>query len=178
MSPKHRARRGAVTAAILTVLNDGPSHGYAIMDELEKRSDSRWRPSSGSLYPALGKMTHRGLINPIEGTEPQEFEITDAGRNWLNAMASDIPPPWAGRGPGHGPGPRPDRDDVHAGLAELKGAMRQIGRFGTTEQQDSADAIIAEATRRLYAVLAQEPGLAQEPAAGDPATGGPAAEQN
>ncbi len=161
MSPKHRARRGAVAAAILKVLDDGPSHGYAIMDELEKRSDARWRPSSGSLYPALGRMSHRGLIKPLDGTDPQEFEITEAGRQWLSAAAADMPPPWAGRGPG--------RDDSHPGLAELRGAVRQIERFGTDDQRAAANAAVEATTRQIYGLLAQPPET-QQPETQQPET--------
>jgi Transcriptional regulator PadR-like family len=50
-----RARRGDVRAAALFLLAEGPLNGYQIMQEIEKRSDGVWRPSPGSVYPALAQ---------------------------------------------------------------------------------------------------------------------------
>src|SRR5688572_17446538 len=82
----HRARRGAVGEAILTLLADRPMHGYELINELEERSGGRWRPSPGAIYPALGKMEHAGLITAKAspaGDKPhgdkRVYSITDAG---------------------------------------------------------------------------------------------------
>ena len=49
-----RRRRGDVRLALLMLLSlDSPMNGYQLMQGLEERSDGRWRPSPGSVYPAL-----------------------------------------------------------------------------------------------------------------------------
>src|ERR1700690_2424565 len=50
-APRTRAARGVVRAAILVLLAEKPSHGYQILQELERRSDGAWRGSPGSVYP-------------------------------------------------------------------------------------------------------------------------------
>ncbi|MCP2339327.1 PadR family transcriptional regulator [Actinomadura rupiterrae] len=75
---------------VLTVLADGPLHGYAINTAIQELTGSRLGP--GSLYGALSRLEARALIRPA-GAEadasPRErhrtMEITDAGRDALRA---------------------------------------------------------------------------------------------
>ena len=43
-------------------LGAGASHGYAVGKEIEARSDGRLRPTTGSLYQALKRLSESGLI--------------------------------------------------------------------------------------------------------------------
>lgn len=56
---------GTTPALILSVLADGPLHGYGLAKEIERRSGGFFTGSWGSLYPALQRLEHEGLI---EGT--------------------------------------------------------------------------------------------------------------
>lgn len=150
---RHRARRGAVGAAVLTVLAEGPMHGYELITTLEERSGGRWKPSPGSIYPALHKLEHRGFITSeeAESGSKRRFELTTAGRERLAEIEeSGAPPPWEMTDLGsHG--------ELRRAVAELTGPARQIGRFGTAEQSASAVAAIKEATASLYRILADGP---------------------
>ena len=44
----------------------GEGHGYAIMQELQRRVGSQWRPSPGAIYPALVALEEAGLITSDE----------------------------------------------------------------------------------------------------------------
>ena len=59
---RSRARRGDVRAAILLLLAEEPRNGYGLMQEIEHRSEGAWRPSPGSVYPALAQLEDEGLI--------------------------------------------------------------------------------------------------------------------
>src|SRR4051794_39858108 len=59
-----KARRGDVRMAALLLLAEEPRNGYQIMQELEERSEGMWRPSPGSVYPALQQLEDEGLIGP------------------------------------------------------------------------------------------------------------------
>ena len=60
-----RARRGDVRAAILDLLAEGePWNGYQIIREIAERTHGVWRPSAGSVYPALQQLEDEGLISP------------------------------------------------------------------------------------------------------------------
>lgn len=148
---RHRARRGAVSMAILTLLDEQPMHGYELIGALEERSGGRWKPSPGSIYPALQRLESRGLITPVgddEGSK-RSYELTDDGREVAQRM-SEGPAPWnmpeLGR---HG--------ELRRAVAELTGPARQIGRFGSADQVSAAVAAIKEATSKLYQILADGP---------------------
>ena len=57
-----RAARGDVRAAVLLLLAEEPRNGYALMQEIEERSEGVWRPSPGSIYPALAQLEDEGLV--------------------------------------------------------------------------------------------------------------------
>ncbi|HEY5317157.1 MAG TPA: PadR family transcriptional regulator, partial [Solirubrobacteraceae bacterium] len=61
-----KARRGDIRTAILLLLAEEPRNGYAIMQELEQRSDGIWHPSPGSVYPALSQLEDEGLVRSVE----------------------------------------------------------------------------------------------------------------
>ena len=64
-----RVRRGDVRAAILDLLSEGreesrPWNGYQVIQEISERTQGVWRPSAGSVYPALQQLEDEGLIAP------------------------------------------------------------------------------------------------------------------
>jgi DNA-binding PadR family transcriptional regulator len=71
---------------VLTVLAEGPRHGYAINAAIEELTGSRLGP--GSLYGALTRLEARGLIQPVDtdGDERHRtMRITEPGRAALRA---------------------------------------------------------------------------------------------
>ena len=62
-----RAKRGDVRAAALALLAEGPMNGYQIIQEISERSGGVWRPSPGSVYPALQQLEDEGLIRAEAG---------------------------------------------------------------------------------------------------------------
>src|SRR3954468_16043216 len=77
--PGPRARRGDVRAAALLLLAEEPRNGYAIMQAIEERTDGVWRPSPGSVYPALSLLQDEGLVRVEERDGGRTFHPTDAG---------------------------------------------------------------------------------------------------
>jgi DNA-binding PadR family transcriptional regulator len=157
---RRRARRGLIRGAILHLLDERPMHGYELITELEQRTGGRWKPSPGSVYPTLSALEDEGLIRGTEKDGKKRYELTDAGRTWLAERAEERDergpggPPWAGRAFG-GFGDFAATGDLRRLGGELFGQLRQIGRFGSTAQQEQAKAILARARDELYAVLAQ-----------------------
>lgn len=145
-----RARRGDVRAAVLVLLAEEPRNGYQLMQEIEQRSDGVWRPSPGSVYPALQLLEDEGMVRTA-GEGKKVYELTDEGR--AHVAESDLGAPWDDV-----------KGDVGEGAWELMGAMRQIGgalfqltHSGTPAQQQEAKEVLAETRRALYRILADEP---------------------
>ncbi len=148
---RHRARRGAIKASVLRMLAERPMHGYELIGELEERTGGRWRPSPGSVYPTLAQLEDEGLVRAIDDDGKKRYELTDAGRTWLDEHADDEQtPPWerAGRG---------GRGDLRRLAGEIFGQLHQLGRYGSAAQQEKAKEILGRTRTELYAVLAEPP---------------------
>ena len=50
------------TLHILLALLDGDRHGYAIIQDVEARTDGELRMSAGTLYRSIARMVEQGLI--------------------------------------------------------------------------------------------------------------------
>src|SRR5271165_7273679 len=89
-----KARRGDIRTAALLLLAEEPRNGYQIMQEVEERSDGAWRPSPGSVYPALAQLEDEGLIRSEEVDGRKLFALTDAGRELVTERGDEQPAPW------------------------------------------------------------------------------------
>jgi DNA-binding PadR family transcriptional regulator len=141
-------RRGNVRFAILSVLQDGPMHGYQIITELETRTRGVWRPSAGSVYPTLQLLEDEGLLTSAEVEGRRTFSLSDAGRkaaeehpmstdNWLEADSAGMP-------------------DLPKLAKALVSAAAQVEKIGSTEATASAREVLVDARRRLYRLLADD----------------------
>jgi DNA-binding PadR family transcriptional regulator len=146
-----RMGRGDVRAAVLALLAEKPMHGYQIIHEIEERSSGAWKPSPGSVYPTLQLLADEGLISAKESNGRKTYSLTDEGRQAAEA-AADQPAPWEAQSAQHGARmtalPK-------AGIA-LAQATAQVGQSGSSEQVDQAVAVLDEARRKIYAILAQD----------------------
>ncbi len=144
-------RRGDVRWALLAVLRDGPMHGYEIMRSLEDKSEGRWRPSPGSVYPTLQLLQDEGLLRAEERDGKRVYELTEEGRRQVDEHRerSGGTEPWD---------PRDGGDDSYARLGQtfmgVAGAMRQVMREGNPELVARAESILKDARKRIYELLA------------------------
>ena len=124
-----RMRRGDIRTALLTALEDGPAHGYEVINRLEEKSGGMWRPSPGSVYPTLQLFEDEGLVRSEERDGKRVYELTDAGRAQATERAERMgAEPWnAG----------PDESDFHSLVksgASMMVAAKQIARQGDPDQ--------------------------------------------
>lgn len=149
-----RARRGDVRAAALLLLAEGPLNGYQIMQEIERRSDGVWRPSPGSVYPALAQLEDEGLVRTDETGDRRVYVLTDAGRAYVEERREDLGLPWeqmTGT-------VNEDAGALFREMGRVGMAVGQIGHLGATDQVAKARTILVEARRALYSLLAEEDG--------------------
>ncbi|MCW2924351.1 MAG: transcriptional regulator, PadR family [Thermoleophilia bacterium] len=150
--PARRRRRGETRTALLRLLAEEPRHGYALMQELERRSEGRWSPSAGSVYPTLEQLADEGLVRAEEADGRRSYSLTDAGREAVAASA-DEPAPWE---------PVGDEElDPHRRLGRatmlVAAAAQQVAHAGSASQQEAALVILEEARRSMYTLLAGGP---------------------
>jgi DNA-binding PadR family transcriptional regulator len=149
-----KARRGDVRTAALLLLAEEPRNGYQIMQEIEERSDGVWRPSPGSMYPALQQLEDEGLIRSEEHDGRKLFALTDAGRELVQERGSDKPAPWdqmSGDVSG-------EAHELAKLMREVAFAFSQVIRTGSEAQMGRAREVLSAARRDLYRILADGDG--------------------
>jgi DNA-binding PadR family transcriptional regulator len=149
-----RARRGDVRAAALLLLAEGPLNGYQIMQEIERRSDGVWRPSPGSVYPALAQLEDEGLVRTEEVDDRRAYALTDEGKAYVDERRGGLEAPWEQM-------TGSVDDDVGALFGEMRRlgmAAAQIGHAGTADEVTKARTVLSDARRSLYAMLAEQEG--------------------
>ena len=68
---------GGLQKFVLYTLSESPKNGVEIMRAIETMSYGSWRPSPGSIYPMLGKLTDEGLIRK---RDDGRYELTRTGQ--------------------------------------------------------------------------------------------------
>lgn len=147
-----RMRRGDVRAALLVLLAEEPRNGYGLIREIEARSNGVWRPSPGSVYPALAQLEDEGLVRSEERDGGKVFTLTDAGRRHVDEHREELGEPWTTATAGVDEGALELRDLVW----QTGAAAQQVVHAGNAEQIARARQVLADARRALYRILAEE----------------------
>jgi PadR family transcriptional regulator PadR len=67
---------GQMDVLLLAVLSSGPAHGYAIIEDLRRRSDGRLEIPEGTVYPALHRLKAEGFLQSGWSTEAPRWRRT------------------------------------------------------------------------------------------------------
>ena len=146
-----RARRGDVRAAILVLLAEQARNGYQLMQEIETRSEGAWRPSPGSMYPALQQLEDEGLVQVSTDAGGRLYALTAAGKKQAEAAQKE-PAPWeAALGPDH-----ESSVEFHQLVKQVTLAAMQVSQAGGAAQQAEARKILKDARKALYRLLAED----------------------
>ena len=163
-----RRPRGDVRNAILLLLAEQPMHGYQLMEAIAERSDGRWRPSPGAVYPTLNLLEDEGVVTLTASAGRKLATLTEEGRALVERDSGSWPDPFATAEAEQGV-------DLRAEVGPLLEAVRAVGRGGTEAQRVRAGEILAEARRSVYRVLAGDDPAARPDTGTPSAPGGPAA---
>jgi DNA-binding PadR family transcriptional regulator len=147
-----RAARGDVRAAVLLLLEEEPRNGYTLMQEIEERSEGAWRPSPGSIYPALAQLEDEGLVEATKEGSGRVFNLTNTGREHVESKRTELGEPWKAVGGGF-PKEAGELRDLMMGIGA---AAMQVVQAGTTDQRKRAVELLAETRRGLYRILAED----------------------
>jgi DNA-binding PadR family transcriptional regulator len=139
-------RRGDTKYELLTILAEGPRHGYDLMLEIERRSG--FKPSPGSVYPTLQALEEGGFLKGREDEGKRVYEITDSGRALLAERAEPADADEAGDGIA------PFARAMLAGRSVMS-ASREVLRSGDHELVTKMAEILERTRREIYTLLAQ-----------------------
>ncbi len=72
---------------LLSVLSPEPAHGYAVIEELRRRSEGTFDLSESTVYPALHRLEQSKLLHSewaeVGGRRRRVYRLTDKGRSAL-----------------------------------------------------------------------------------------------
>lgn len=87
------ALKGHVDLLLLSVLEDGPAHGYGIAESLRNRSDGEFDLAEGTVYPSLYRLERRRLVasgwQTVGGRRRRVYRLTRTGLSELARQRSD-----------------------------------------------------------------------------------------
>lgn len=127
---------GDLRLYLLSLLDEGPRHGYDIMQALSDRTGGTYTPSAGTIYPRLAKLEEEGLVTKTVDGRKTVYEITDAGRAEVAARAGDL-------------------EGIEAGLTDSVRLIADEVRGSVREAMKSLRADLAAATRDERATAEQ-----------------------
>lgn len=119
---------GDLRLYILSLLAEGPRHGYDLMQALTERTGGTYSPSAGTIYPRLAKLEEEGLVTKTVDGRKTVYEITDAGRAEVEARGGDL-------------------EDIQAGLADSVRLIADEVRGSVRDAMRSLRADLAAASR-------------------------------
>jgi PadR family transcriptional regulator, regulatory protein PadR len=87
------ALKGHLDSLILAVVAAEPAHGYAIIEELKRRSGGAFDLPEGTVYPALHRLERAGLLasgwSAASGRKRRIYKLTRRGRRRLEASRTE-----------------------------------------------------------------------------------------
>lgn len=80
--------QGTLDLLILKAISLGPLHGYGVLLRIQQISRDKLQVQQGSLYPALYRLEHQGLVTSEWGTSENNrrakyYRLTTTGRRRL-----------------------------------------------------------------------------------------------
>lgn len=127
-------------------------HGYELIQQIREKSEDVWRPSPGSIYPALSQLEDEGLVIIEKVAGRKTAKLTESGTAYIEENRADLGDPWQEVKDGVG-----DQTlDLRGLVGQLMGAVAQVAAVGTPAQAAKAAEVLTEARKALYRILAED----------------------
>jgi DNA-binding PadR family transcriptional regulator len=81
---------GFLKLAIMKMISERPMHGYALMKEIDRLSEHTWKPSPGSIYPALQELQRSGFITQETVGRKRVYHLTPDGTGVLGQAIEHV----------------------------------------------------------------------------------------
>lgn len=85
--------KGHLDALVLALLEEGPLHGYGIIEQLRSRSGEIFDLPEGTVYPALYRLERSGSVTStrasVGGRSRRVYRLARPGRAALKASRQD-----------------------------------------------------------------------------------------
>jgi len=129
-------RSGELHLVLLAFLGERPQHGYELMAELTARFGPAYRPSPGSIYPALSALEAEGLVLAEDEGDRRVYRISPTGADALEERRAVLATVEARTGARFGP------RSLEPALADLAAKVRAVAHL---VDEDEAETILESA---------------------------------
>lgn len=148
---RHFFRQGEVRLALLSLLDDGPAHGYELMKRLEERSGGMYRASPGTVYPVLQQLEDEGLVRSTEEDGKRVYALTEAGSAELERHQEHVERIWkrAGGWKEWGVHMGPESAEIWSSWGRLSKAAFKAAARSDFEDTEKVREILDRARREL-----------------------------
>jgi DNA-binding PadR family transcriptional regulator len=134
---------GSLRLYLLSLLAEGPKHGYELIQSLSDRFGGTYSPSAGTIYPRLAKLEEEGLVSKESDGRKTVYSITDAGRRELDGRQGDL-------------------DAIELELTDSVRRLADEVRTGVTDAMRSLKADLASAARQAKQAASSAPFVSTE----------------
>ncbi|WP_411721715.1 PadR family transcriptional regulator [Mycetocola sp.] len=134
---------GSLRLYLLSLLAEGPKHGYELIQSLSDRFGGTYSPSAGTIYPRLAKLEEEGLVSKESDGRKTVYSITEAGRRELDGRQGDL-------------------DAIELELTDSVRRLADDVRTGVTDAMRSLKADLASAARQATQAASSAPFVSTE----------------
>ncbi|MEO3860661.1 PadR family transcriptional regulator [Acrocarpospora sp. B8E8] len=145
-----RVRRGDVRQALLRLLHEEPRNGYQMIEEIARRSSGIWRPSPGSVYPALQQLEDEGLVRAEESGGSRTYRLTDEGRRRADEWSGAEPWDEVARSMPE------DRHELRLLWGQLGEAFVHLTQVASDGQVAQTKKLLKNTRREIFRILADD----------------------
>jgi PadR family transcriptional regulator, regulatory protein PadR len=90
---RSEALKGHLDLLLLSTLDQGPAHGYGLVEALRGKSEGAFDLGEGTMYPALYRLERQGLVasrwEVVGGRRRRVYRLTRSGRGALVRQLAD-----------------------------------------------------------------------------------------
>lgn len=128
---------------LLALLRARPRHGYDLLAALGDAFGPEYRPSAGSVYPALAALEEEGLIAPTQHDDRRVYRLTPVGERSLEERSAALGAVEARTGV-----------DLSVGTLEplLSAFSDRVRRCADGADPQAVEDVLEEAARRIEAI--------------------------
>lgn len=143
--------KGDFKILVLSVIERRPMHGYEITRVIQEHSHGLYRPSAGSVYPALQTLLRKGMVKVSSEDRRKVYQITPAGKRLLQDKHAEINSFIESFKKSMGP----ERAALMDEMAKTGKLLAVAGKNITPEQAKELTKVMSDARERILRILSE-----------------------
>jgi len=141
--------KGNFKMIVLNVLQQRPMHGYEITRVIQEQSRGFYRPSAGSVYPALRTLLDKGYVRVNDENRRKVYQITSAGKKLLLAQRAQIESSMRAFRDSFGP----ERALIMTEMQKTGKLIAMAAKDITPEQAQELSKVLQEAREKMLRII-------------------------